>query len=142
MNPKQALGQASLTVGLPILVLGGLFLYLFRPAGGEEWSVYVAVLLFPFLLLLPLIYRNYRRGAQPASAKRQWVAGVFFVLSGAAYAIDAFLTPGDKWRLTLRFSIAIVWLAGGVLQLKRARMAASADTVRIDSTEAGSRGLL
>jgi hypothetical protein len=118
MNPKQALRDALLAVALPTLVLSSGLWYWIGTA--EELPFYIGFFVVPTVLLLPLVYRKYRRGPHPPSAKQQGLAGVLFVITGAGYAVDAFLTHGDKWRILLRFSIALGWLAVGALQLYHA----------------------
>lgn len=118
VNQKQAFWEALAVVVIPSLLLGSVLWFWVRPAG-TEWPIYLGVFLVPTLLLLPLVYGKYRRTAQPGQPKRRQLAGVLFLIAGAGYAVDAFLSDGDKWRVLLRFAFAIMWFALGATFLLR-----------------------
>jgi hypothetical protein len=100
LKPEQAFWQALATVGIPsVLVFGGIF-YFFG-IGADEWFVYVVFSGVPIVLLLPLVYRRYRKGPPPPlTSKQHKIRAIIFGCVATFYLVALAVRPDSRREIS------------------------------------------
>jgi hypothetical protein len=121
MDEKKAFRHALMTVGVAVLLVGGVVFYL-TGWQSELWMVQLLVILVPALLLVPLVYRKYANGPPPPLTPQQHrTRAVLLGLLCSASVVVIFIDHRSGWGRVSQFCYSGALLVMALNHLRACR---------------------